>query len=144
MLARLQNGEILVSGGMDDKTGEHALASAAICEPATGNLAPVGNLVYPRCCTSATVLCDGQVLIAGGADGPYYFPSQKTAEVYNPAKREFEKVGDMNQPRVWHTATLLNNGRVLIAGGSPGLRGEFNSAELYDPITRSFTPTGSM
>ena len=47
--------------------------------------------------------------------------------------------------RTWHTATRLLDGRVLIAGGSTGWGGNpLNSAEIYDPATRTFTLTGTM
>jgi hypothetical protein len=45
----------------------------------------------------------------------------------------------MTQARIFHTATLLRDGRVLIAGGNFD-----SSTELYDPATGTFTPTGSM
>ena len=55
----------------------------------------------------------------------------------------FKPIGSMEIPRYLHTATLLNDGRVLIAGGSDGAAG-VATAELFEPSTGSFTPTGSM
>ena len=54
--------------------------------------------------------------------------------------------GSLNTPRSAHTTTLLNNGKVLAAGGrlSTGANTPLTSAELYDPITGTWSPTGSM
>lgn len=74
------------------------------------------------------------------------FLSVLVAFVYTPsalaqAPGAFIPTGNMTVPRVGHTATVLANGKVLIAGGSferPA------SAELYDPLTGTFTATGDM
>jgi hypothetical protein len=55
----------------------------------------------------------------------------------------FTATGSMTTPRSWHTATLLANGKVLIAGGSQG-SDPLATAELYDPVAGTFTPSGSM
>jgi len=52
--------------------------------------------------------------------------------------------GQMTDAREGHTATLLSNGKVLIAGGANDTEGVLSSAELYDPTAGTFTPTGSM
>jgi hypothetical protein len=85
-------------------------------------------------------LNNGKVLIGGGESG-----SGASAELYDPATGTFTRTGDMNAVRDGATATLLNNGKVLVAGGFDfSRRMGHASAELYDPTTGKFTPTGNM
>jgi hypothetical protein len=56
----------------------------------------------------------------------------------------FVLTGSLNTARENHTATLLNNGTVLVAGGYNGSSGVLASAELYNPATGTFTATGSL
>ena len=57
----------------------------------------------------------------------------------------FSATGNMTAPRYQHTATLLHNGKVLIAGGRPSpFVDPLATAELYDPVTGTFAPTGEM
>jgi len=80
------------------------------------------------------------VLIAGG----YTYSSGylASAELYNPATGTFTLTGSLNTARAFDTATLLNGGLVLVAGGEAS--GYLVSAELYNPATGTFTFTGSL
>jgi hypothetical protein len=103
-----------------------------------------GSMVSPsRGYHTATLLGDGRVLIVGGqtiAPGSAsYFSS---AELYNPATGTFSATGPMAETRESDTATLLQDGRVLIVGGQNDQ--VLASAEIYDPTTGKFSSTGSM
>jgi hypothetical protein len=69
-----------------------------------------------------------------------------TAELYDPKTGTFTPTGSMKYPRIYQTAALLSDGRILVAGGGADYtNGIFlASAELYDPKTGTFTVTGSM
>ncbi len=56
----------------------------------------------------------------------------------------FKDGGDLAQAREGNSATLLRNGKVLIAGGDSGRSPMIAAAELYDPVNHSFTTTGKM
>ena len=105
---------------------------------AKGMVAPTASMKIARSGHTATLLPNGNVLIAGGMNGNgSYFD---TAEIYSPATDTFGSAQNMSARRVGHTATLLPNGKVLIAGGYNG--DYLASAEIYDPATGSFTPLG--
>jgi hypothetical protein len=91
------------------------------------------------------LLPNGKVLITGGFSvGNGGFQTWATAESYDPSSGSFTVTGGMIAPRYMHTATLLPDGTVLIAGGRK-LNGDAQaSAELYDPAAGTFGTTGSM
>jgi len=101
---------------------------------------------------AAAALTDGTVLFAGGykdSDVPSCtgdaVPSSG-AELYDPSSGSFRPTGDMTTARRYHTATLLPDGTVLIAGGEDKFSSNpvNTSAEIYDPATGTFFPTGDM
>ncbi|MGA3093578.1 MAG: Ig-like domain repeat protein [Terriglobales bacterium] len=140
----LQNGMVLITGGVSWNTADGYDVDQPVAElydPATGLFSPTGSLNFPRVDHTATLLQNGQVLVAGGggSSGP-----AATAEVYKPATGIFTNMGNLNNPRSSHTATLLNDGTVLIAGGGNGNPGLIAAAEIYNPTAGTFTPTGSL
>jgi hypothetical protein len=148
----LQNGKVLITGGVAT-SGSDPVATAELYDPATGAFTITGAMATARAQHTATLLPDGRVLIAGGttsspppltsawlSTGAGNFQGTATAEVYDPSTGSFSATGSMLAPRVFHTATLLSNGQVLIAGGG----NENSTAEVYDPATGSFSITGGM
>ena len=115
-----------------------------------GVFVPTGSMAVARERHTATLLGNGKVLIAGGFHDRSGSPEQlASAELYDPAAGIFVATGSMTVARLSPTATLLGNGKVLIAGGdyfdfSTSTDTIFASADLYDPATGTFTPTGSM
>ena len=126
----LSGGRVLIAGGVD--AGEVTVASTELYDPATGTFSPTGSLATARSGHSATALPDGRVLIAGGSPVDDSSGVVASAELYDPAAGKFSPTGPMTTAREAQTATLLSDGRVLIAGGYDGSK-ELASAELYQP-----------
>ncbi len=138
--ALLPDGSVLVADGYD---GRVALDNAEIYDPVAGTFGPTGRLTVPRAGLASATLPGGRVLLAGGGstDG-----LSASAEVYDPRTGEFGPTGSMSMVRYKLAAAALPDGRVLVLGGSDDRdwTGQYRSAELYDPATRQFSPTGSM
>jgi Tol biopolymer transport system component len=154
---KLADGRVLITAGCG--------TAAALYDPMTGAFSPTGPLGATRGSAVATLLRDGRILITGGyncaragEDGVW-----ATAEIYDPATGTFNATGSMTTPREFHTATLMPDGRVLVAGGytapHPPTAGGITlasvrtaesatsvlaSAEIFDPSTGTFSKTGSM
>ena len=156
----LADGRVLIAGGeMLEGTGGmfKTLSSAEIYDPGTGTFTSTGNMTTPRASHTATLLPNGKVLIAGGLllnylTGGVAEPTLLTAELYDPDTGTFSATGNLTTSRSSHTATLLSNGTVLIAGGLQGPASVYvasevvflASAEIYDSSTGIFTATGNM
>jgi len=145
----LADGRVLVSGGFGGNT-QIARNTAEIYDPATGVFTPTGNMTQGRGRHQLTLLPNGKVLVTGGRDAQQNFFALASAEIFDPFANQgagaFSAIGNMNSPRFKHTATLLSNGTVLIAGGFNGdnTSSSVASAEIFDPSTNTFIPTGSM
>src|SRR5262249_22145150 len=120
--------------------------SVEIYNPSTGLWAPARNMLTARHSHTATLLANGRVLVAGGFSTTQN-ASLRSAEIYDPATNTWTSTGLLNTSRDTYTATLLPSGQVLVAGGVSvtGSNGfVVSSAELYSPLTNSWTPTGDL
>ncbi|MEP6653464.1 MAG: kelch repeat-containing protein [Myxococcales bacterium] len=145
---RLKNGKVLVVGG-GNFVSPPTFVTAELYDPATGVFSMTGALSARRDTHSATLLADGRVLIAGGRGNGSTSAGQgefATAETYDPTTGTFTLTGSMATQRFAHTATILANGKVLIAGGQNQLSSytALSSAEVFDPATGTFTGTGTL
>lgn len=158
----LTDGRVLVAGGQTSldfftSRGPNCcnltpLASAEIYDPKTGAWTTTGSLQQARSFHTATVLPDGRVLVAGGftaADPPDVTGNAQTTastELYDPATGRWTTTAPMREARAWHTATLLETGKVLVVGGTatPVAGAAIATAELYDPVRQTWTATGAL
>jgi hypothetical protein len=140
----LANGKILIAGGVRTEAVNGMLASAELYDPANPGFAPTGRMTTEREGQTATLLHSGKALIAGGIRNFGFRETLRSAELYDPASGIFTSTGSMANHRQGHTATLLNDGRVLIAGGRGDGQQSLASAELYNPATGRFSSAGQM
>jgi hypothetical protein len=158
----LPDGRVLVVGGTEPTAiaelfDPHATSSATTgSSPSSGPFRPVTGDLEERFGQTATLLADGRVLMVGGsryAPGDFWGRPLASAVLYDPFTDSVTETGSLGTPRAFHTATLLPDGRVLVAGGDgPGRATEdpndlyqpLASAELYDPATGRFSETGAM
>jgi N-acetylneuraminic acid mutarotase len=142
----LADGKVLVAGGQEISGNHQASASAELYDPQSGAWSAIQGMLETRMSHNATLLPDGRVLVtggegadarAGGLDEPLI-----SAELYDPASGTWSATASLVATPGGYTATLLPDGRVLVAGGSGmtpvGADGSshavsLGSAELYDP-----------
>ncbi|MEO6723746.1 MAG: kelch repeat-containing protein, partial [Blastocatellia bacterium] len=145
----LADGRVLVAGGqLNNGT---VLDTAEIYDPATGAWNFTGTMTLARFNHTATLLPSGRVLVIGGsstgaANSELGTNASSTVEVFDPATNQWTRLTPMKASRQQHTATLLPNGIVLVAGGilTSTSQTAILTAELYNPATTESILTGSM
>ncbi len=148
-------GKVLVTGGRTDTPTDSnsSLYAAELYTPASGTTAAywstgssaANNLQVDRFRHTATPLEDGRILMTGGYSRAQ-LNTVATAEVFDPMTGTFTMLAStMSDTRMDHTATLLDDGRVLITGGWNSIKGATNaSADIFDPYTNTFTAVASL
>ena len=143
---RLADGRVLIVGGSDEF---NPLYSAEIYDPSDGTFTELpSGLGLPRTSPAATLLDNGLVLISGGSTLELPLSPTNSAELYDPSAGAFRFTsGSMRVQRVGHTATLLTNGQVLLAGGSTACSQSCSSdatTELYNPVSNAFATSQAL
>lgn len=158
----LNNGSVLLCGGMDTAPPTNTPTAAcdyytpqgvtvpggALCGVAAGCINAAPSLAFARAFHTATLLKDGEVLFAGGFNPAAAATNGwlTTMERFHPAgSGSFGSAANLFEARAYHTATLLGDGKVLIAGGFNGNnrlenKGILDTQELYDPTADTVTP----
>ena len=145
----LPNGKVLVAGGFGG-TPNAFLSSAELYDPVSNTWTPAtGAMLTARRDHTATALTTvGEVLVTGGTNSNG--TSLATVELYYPASNtSWSAMASMSTPRHWHSATRLQDGRVLVVGGTNDPAGNqvgpwLNSAEIYNRTTNTWTTVASM
>lgn len=134
----LTDGRVLILGGFNGSP----LASAEIYDPVAGTFSVTGSMAAARILHGAVRLNDGRVLVTGGSDSiDNGAASLASCEVFDPATGTFAATTSMLNGRQAHTATLLNDGRVVVTGGSGVFQSlsALASVEIFNPATAGFT-----
>ena len=111
----------------------------------TDTFSETGSMQTGRFLATSSVLPDGRALVAGGIPGAGFTPATRSAGLYDPQQGVFAETGDMTTGRHSATATVLDDGTVLVAGGQTFFAlPVLGTAELYDADQGTFTETGPM
>ena len=133
----LHDCRVLLVGGYSANT------QAEVYDPTAKTFKAVGVMNSERFFHTTTVLADGRALTAGGGvDIQGKWSTYATADIFDPATGLWTKAAKMHHARRAHTATLLPDGTVLVAGGTTGGKDDgteagtqLATAEIYDPLT---------
>ncbi len=149
----LANGKVLMAGGENWIDIPRTYASAELYDPSAGRFMSTGQMSEARQYATTVLLKTGQVLVAGGYhldDKGLATRGLVTAEIYDPGLGAFRPTGNMTTVRSMYcmgckpAASILQDGRVLIAGGINADGDVLSSAEIYDPSSGMFAATGNM
>lgn len=148
---RLPNGKVLVAGGTaaGPVDGAAAAGTAEIYNPMTNTWADTGPLNVPRFEDMAVALLPGgRVLVAGGfapnATGQPPFTPLAGTEIWNPTTNQWTKGNPMKVARGELASVTLQDGRILVVGGTDASGAGLKSAEIYNPRTGKWSYTGAM
>ncbi|MGW6572411.1 Kelch repeat-containing protein [Streptomyces sp. NPDC054945] len=148
VLLQLDDGKkVFVAGGTDAKGA--AVDRTALYDPVAGKWKPCKAMGIPRRHHTVTLLENGKVLVVGGTSAPGRIaPALASVQLYDPTHDTWSAVPDLRQARWGHSAVLLADKTVLVAGGVATRSGDslkaLRTAEIYHPDTGKWSDAGEM
>ena len=145
---RLADGKVLVTGGWYYTPGDGTIATCEVYDAGTGSWTGAGVLDVGKEYHTATLLPDGRVLVTGGID--YSYSTLKGCRIGTPPEGgsglwEWTSTGNMLDRQMYHSASLLPDGTVLVTGGLDDVAHvKLSSCEIFDPSQGMWTPTDAM
>ena len=144
----LADGRVLIAGGVQLTDRTRALPTAEIFDPKAATATPTTGMVRPRVGGTAMTMPDGRVVLFGGTDiGDDRNRSVRAVERYDPAADSWTVIGELPVGQE-HTAVMLADGSILLAGGHADERGlasePLATAWRLDPLTGALTQLASM
>jgi hypothetical protein len=149
-LTLLPDGRVLAAGGgIEAAPGWISTASTEIFDPRKNEWSIAAPMSVSRAIQTATLLTDGEVLVTGGATTYHGETGTVTAsaEIFDPRSGKWRQVASMPKPLYVHSAALLPDGRVLVAGGwwsTSNSDPSHGNAQIYDPKAGTWSATGSL
>lgn len=143
---QMLSGKVLLAGGLTgSQTFGRATNSVEIYDPLFARAIPAAPMNYPRYGYAASVLMDGRVLVAGGFTtvGPSATITD-TCELYDEGTDSWTVTDPLSLARAYHTATLLNDGRVMVCGGRTTGGVITATSEIFDPGPETWSAGGAM
>jgi hypothetical protein len=134
----LLDGRVLVLGGIDGVAGV-LLSSAELFNPTTRTFSPAPSMSTGRYFFTATRLNNGKVLVVGGCNLVGCGSGTTSTELFDPATNTWSPTGSLAMTRAGHTATLLQDGRVMVVSGDSVT---WDTTEIYDPATGLWSDGG--
>jgi N-acetylneuraminic acid mutarotase len=133
----LNDGRVLIAGG---EGYQGVLTLVELFDPKTNTYAAGPNLSVPRDQATATLLANGDVLVVGGTSDNVNPTPLSSAAIYHPKTNTWTNTGSLHQARFGHQAVLLQDGRVLVTGGTPDVANQLTSCEIWDPLFKRSDP----
>jgi hypothetical protein len=135
----LPNGNVLISGGQTQLSNIISITNTSeIYYPSVRKFVRTGDMNTNKMLHTQTLLHNGNVLVTGGVGGTESGNYLDSAEIFITTANLWISVSNLNNRRSEHTATLLKNGNVFIAGGINETGSPLNTTEIFVSTKNAF------